>query len=86
MGEMRHQGGPLSGIKVVDLTSLRSSAAQLLSSLGADVIKIESLEGDDLRKVGPTKNPGMGHIFTYQSRQTQCSCGHQVCAWHQGRS
>lgn len=47
---------PLKGIKVVDLSTVVAAptAAELLSMFGAEVIKVESLEGDGQRDVGPS--------------------------------
>ncbi len=46
---------PLAGLKVVELARILAGpwAGQVLADLGADVIKIESPEGDDTRKWGP---------------------------------
>ena len=57
--------GPLAGVKVLDLTTVIMGpfATQILASLGAEVVKVESPEGDNMRHVGPMLNPGMGHIF-----------------------
>lgn len=56
---------PLDGIKIVDMSTMLMApyATQLLGDLGADIIKIESPEGDPVRGIGPLKNPGMGAIF-----------------------
>ncbi len=46
---------PLSGLKVVELARILAGpwAGQTLADLGADVIKVESHEGDDTRNWGP---------------------------------
>ena len=52
--EMEKQKKPLDGIKVIELTTYLAapSAGRFLSCLGADVIKVESLEGDPWRRQG----------------------------------
>jgi crotonobetainyl-CoA:carnitine CoA-transferase CaiB-like acyl-CoA transferase len=46
---------PLSGLKVVELARVLAGpwAGQVLADLGADVIKVESPDGDDTRQWGP---------------------------------
>ena len=46
---------PLDGLRVVELARILAGpwAGQTLSDLGADVIKVESPEGDDTRRWGP---------------------------------
>ncbi len=57
--------GPLAGVKILDLTSVIMGpfASQIMADLGADVVKIESFEGDVLRKIGPSRSSGMGPLF-----------------------
>ena len=56
--------GPLSGIKVLDLTAMVSGpvCTMMLGDQGADVIKIEPLSGELTRKVGDSNN-GMTTTF-----------------------
>ncbi|MCG6904852.1 MAG: CoA transferase [Rhodobacter sp.] len=46
---------PLAGLKVVELARILAGpwAGQTLADLGADVVKVESPDGDDTRKWGP---------------------------------
>ena len=57
--------GPLDGVRVLDLTSviLGPYAAQNLADMGADVTKVESLQGDIMRLSGPMRSAKMGHFY-----------------------
>jgi len=62
--------GPLAGIKIVDLTEFIFGpyATQMLGDLGAEVIKIESPEGDRQRHGRFAKSENMSAIFMALNR------------------
>jgi crotonobetainyl-CoA:carnitine CoA-transferase CaiB-like acyl-CoA transferase len=64
--------GPLAGVRVLDLSSivLGPLATTTLAGLGADIIKIEAPEGDNVREVGVMRHEGegMGHVFMHNNR------------------
>lgn len=62
--------GPLSGIRVIDLTTvvLGPFATQILGDMGADVIKVETQDGDNCRHIGPSRTAAMGAYFVTLNR------------------
>ncbi len=62
--------GPLTGVRILDLTAvvLGPLATQILGDFGAEVIKVETLEGDLLRANGVLRNPNMGSVFLALNR------------------
>ncbi len=60
---------PLAGIRVLDFSKILAGplCTQYLADLGADVVKVEPLGGDDTRN-WPPFNDGVGAIFTAVNR------------------
>ncbi len=69
-------GGPLQGVKVVDLTTIVSGpvATMMLADQGADVIKVEPLGGEQLRQQGTPQAVGMTGIFLSCNRNKRSIC------------
>jgi crotonobetainyl-CoA:carnitine CoA-transferase CaiB-like acyl-CoA transferase len=62
--------GPLRGVRVLDLTTVIMGpfGTQMLGDQGADIVKIETAAGDNVRWVGPWHHPGMGPLFLQVNR------------------
>lgn len=62
--------GPLAGLTVIDLTSVVFGpyATQIMADMGANVIKVESPEGDNTRWITSGPVPGMGGIYVNVNR------------------
>ncbi|MCV7402756.1 CoA transferase [Mycobacterium fragae] len=62
--------GPLAGVRVVDLTAMvmGSYCTQIMADMGAEVIKVESPDGDNTRYISVGPAPGMGGVFVNVNR------------------
>ena len=60
----------LKGLRVVDITTiiLGPFATQILGDMGADVIKIEAIDGDMNRAIPPHGAPGIGGVYANNNR------------------
>lgn len=62
--------GPLAGVRILDLTSVLMGpyATQIFADLGADVIKVESPDGDTTRYLPPGHDAARGGMFMNVNR------------------
>src|SRR5439155_22959932 len=62
--------GPLAGIRVIEvaIAVLGPLATQVFGDMGAEVIKVETPDGDPMRQIGPARNPGMAAYFLNVNR------------------
>jgi crotonobetainyl-CoA:carnitine CoA-transferase CaiB-like acyl-CoA transferase len=66
----------LSGVKVLDLSRVLAGpwCGQTLADLGADVIKVESFDGDDTRGMGPPYIGAISAYFSCANRNKRSIC------------
>lgn len=62
--------GPLDGVRIIDLTNVYSGpiCTSILGDQGADVVKVESPEGDLMRHLLASERNGVGGAFAMMNR------------------
>lgn len=62
--------GPLEGLRIIDMSTVLMGpyATQILGDFGADVVKVESPEGDVTRQSRPSRSPRSRHRSGLQCR------------------
>lgn len=73
MDALHQPSGPLLGLKVIDLSSVVMGpyTSQILGDMGAEVLKIESIDGDVFRYTAPSKHSTMSASFIQLNRNKQ---------------
>ena len=66
---------PLANLKVLDFTQILAGpfCTALLADLGAEVVKVEPLKGDEYRRIGPFRN-GQSALFLLVNRGKKSIC------------
>jgi crotonobetainyl-CoA:carnitine CoA-transferase CaiB-like acyl-CoA transferase len=86
--ESEAAAGPLTGVRVADFTRVLAGpfATMTLGDLGADVVKVESLQGDDTRGWGPPFAAGESAYYLCANRNKRSlavdlasEAGREVC-------
>ena len=64
------RSGPLSDVRVIDLTAMVMGpyCTQIMADMGADVIKVEPPQGDNTRFISVGPAPGMSGVFVNVNR------------------
>jgi CoA:oxalate CoA-transferase len=70
------KGDALSGVRVLDFTTVMAGpfATRMLADLGAEVIKVESLEGDQVRSRPPKRNNFSAYFGTLNAGKQSIAC------------
>ena len=68
--------GALDGVRILDFTSVMAGpfATRMLADLGAEVIKVESLEGDQVRARPPKRNGFSAYFGTLNAGKQSIAC------------
>lgn len=76
MEEKEKENGALGGVRVLDFTSVMAGpfATRMMADLGAEVIKIESLEGDQVRARPPMRNGHSAYFGHLNAGKRSLAC------------